>query len=241
MILATEEDVREFSHGGHRDRKGLGENREDNARVILAQRIGIEKVTLNTHINYCQYLSEQTIQFFIEKQAIREFFKNAQPLKQRTATKLVEKKDNIAEITKQISELMEAEFVKFVIAEVERKQGRKKTKTRPAAVTLNKVPKQSADNDDEYGKEGQDDAEDQKDSTGKIIKMPEKAPGAKVNPTIDTVKSTVSSVLARLSTRLSEPATVDELEASIAKELEVLLAVMNDLQFLKGNSGRKVA
>lgn len=238
LVLATEEDVMVFNHGGRRDRKGMGENREDNARVVLAGRIGIEKSTLNTHVNYCEYLSEQTIQFFVEQKAPRKFFVDIQPSKQRTATQLVgNKENNVIEITKQISKLMEEEYSKFAIAEAERKQTKKQKKRAAAAKPLVvETPKQPNESEEEY-----DPDEDQKGLPDQITGLPKQGAATTPNSTIETIKSIVSNVLARLSTRLSEPTTIDELETSIAKELEVLLGVMNDLQHLKTHSGTKAA
>lgn len=113
MLLATNEDLKVFSHGGRRDREGLIGNKEDDALEILAKRIGKDRATIQMHLKYCTNLSDDAIQFFIEKQAKRNFFEKMQPQKMALKNKLTEQKQAIGVITETISTFMIDAFGKF--------------------------------------------------------------------------------------------------------------------------------
>lgn len=91
MLLSSNEGLKEFSHGGRRDKTPLDNNRETDAAEILARRMRKDRDTVQKHILHCKFLSNDSITFLIEKQAKKKFFEDIQGKKRALITQLIGK------------------------------------------------------------------------------------------------------------------------------------------------------
>ena len=82
MLMQIITDAREnpvvFSHGGTRRGTGYSNNREDDIREIMAERLGKSRTTINTYINHGRHLNDQAFDALIEAGAGKEYFEKAQ-------------------------------------------------------------------------------------------------------------------------------------------------------------------
>ena len=106
MLLTSSENPVVFSHGGARRGSAYMDNREDNIRALLAERLGKSLTTINKYLNHSEYLSEEKWDEILASGEGKKFFEEAQRNKRILIKnmKSVEKSDQ--EIMAQISEQM---------------------------------------------------------------------------------------------------------------------------------------
>jgi len=95
-----------FSHGGSRRGTFFSNNREDDVREVLSERLGRDRNTINTYLNFGRFLTDEAMNALIDQNTARAFFEKAQSNKRVWITNL--KGDGLDEesITNQISEKM---------------------------------------------------------------------------------------------------------------------------------------
>jgi hypothetical protein len=95
-----------FSHGGSRRGAFFTNNREDDLREVLSERLGKDRSTINAYLNFGRYLTNEAIHTLVEQNTGRAFFEKAQINKRRWISNL--KSDGLDEesITTQISSKM---------------------------------------------------------------------------------------------------------------------------------------
>lgn len=103
-LMASDTDLRIFSHGGSRRREDS--DPEKDAVHVISIRLGLDRDTVNSHLNYAKNLSDEALERFIQERATKKFFENAQNEKRKLARRLEEQRLSDEEITRQISELM---------------------------------------------------------------------------------------------------------------------------------------
>lgn len=110
FLITSKEDLIEFGHGGRRKGEGFVNKREEDARHVISLRLGLDRDTVNSHLNFARCLSDEVIEYFVRVRAKKKFFENAQKEKRKLERKLEGRKLSPEEITKQISELMKKIF-----------------------------------------------------------------------------------------------------------------------------------
>jgi hypothetical protein len=106
IILNEKENPIVFSHGGARRGGSFTNNREDDVREILAERLGKDRSTINKYLNHGEYLSEETMDEILTSGEGKKFFEEAQRNKRilirnmRSDEKLEE--EIMAQISKQM-------------------------------------------------------------------------------------------------------------------------------------------
>jgi len=95
-----------FSHGGSRRGSFFTNNREDDIREVLSERLGKGRSTINAYLNFGWYLNNETTDTLISQNTGRAFFEKAQINKRKWISNL--KSDGLDEesITNQISSKM---------------------------------------------------------------------------------------------------------------------------------------
>jgi hypothetical protein len=78
MLLASSESPVVFSHSGARRGSTYADNREDNIRALLAERLGKSITTINKYLNHGEYLSEKTMGEILASDEGKKFFEEAQ-------------------------------------------------------------------------------------------------------------------------------------------------------------------
>jgi O6-methylguanine-DNA--protein-cysteine methyltransferase len=106
MLLASSENPVVFSHGGARRGSAYAGNREDNIRVLLAERLGKSITTINKYLNHHEYLSEETMCEILASDEGKKFFEEAQRNKRILIKNMKSDEKSEEEITAQISKQM---------------------------------------------------------------------------------------------------------------------------------------
>jgi hypothetical protein len=78
MLMESHEPPTVFSHGGARRGVAYTDNKEDNIRVLLAERLGKSKTTINKYLCHSEYLNDETLAALFEKSMGKDFFEKAQ-------------------------------------------------------------------------------------------------------------------------------------------------------------------
>ena len=106
IIMDARENPVVFSHGGTRRGTGFSNNREDDIREIMAERLGKSRTTINTYINHGRHLNDQTFDALIETGAGKDYFEKAQINKRIWVKNLESENTDREDITRMISEKM---------------------------------------------------------------------------------------------------------------------------------------
>jgi hypothetical protein len=67
-----------FSHGGARRGASYSDNREDDVREILAERLGKSRTTINSYMNHGRHLNDQALHALIEAGVGKDYFEKVQ-------------------------------------------------------------------------------------------------------------------------------------------------------------------
>jgi hypothetical protein len=113
-LLESEEDLVSFRHGG--DRRGsdfISNNRGQNVREVLADRLELSLSSINQMIVHGQFLDEETFNFFAVQGVSKTFFEKAQANKRWKINNLRSQEISDEEITRQISEKMMGWFEEY--------------------------------------------------------------------------------------------------------------------------------
>ena len=105
-LISSVENPVIYPHGGDRRGEGFTKNREDNFRILLAERLGKSYSTICKHLNHAEYLTDDALAILIQTGAKKDFFEDAQMVKQRLLANLKSSGATEEEICTQISEAM---------------------------------------------------------------------------------------------------------------------------------------
>jgi hypothetical protein len=83
MLYKSSEDPVVFSHGGARRGDSYKNRRENNIRLVLAERLGKSVTTINKYLNHGEFLSEAALQTLISAGVKKGFFEAIQKDKQQ--------------------------------------------------------------------------------------------------------------------------------------------------------------
>ncbi len=106
IILNEKENPIVFSHGGARRGGSFTNNREDDVREILAERLGKNRSTINKYLNHSEYLSEEKWDEILASGEGKKFFEEAQRNKRILIKNMKSDGRSDLEIMAQISEQM---------------------------------------------------------------------------------------------------------------------------------------
>jgi hypothetical protein len=104
MLMGSPEPPTVFSHGGARRGVAYTENKEDNIRVLLAERLGKSKTTINKYLSYSEWLNDEALAVLIEKLMEKDFFEKAQVKKRILVKNLKSAGRPDAEVVAAVSE-----------------------------------------------------------------------------------------------------------------------------------------
>ncbi len=76
IIMDEKDDLVIFSHGGARKGGCFTNNREDDLREILVERLGKSRTTINTYLNQSRYLNNDTFNALITADIGKQFFES---------------------------------------------------------------------------------------------------------------------------------------------------------------------
>jgi len=77
-MIASSENPVIFGHGGARRGTNYTDNKHDNIRQVLADRLGKSVTTINHYLTYGKYLSDEAMESLVESKATKKFFEAAQ-------------------------------------------------------------------------------------------------------------------------------------------------------------------
>jgi hypothetical protein len=106
MLASSKESPVIYSHGGARRGSNFTSNREENIRLVLAERLEKSPTTISKYLNYAEYLTDEAILALVQGEACRDFFEQAQVVKRKIFTNLKSSGATEEEIFVQISEAM---------------------------------------------------------------------------------------------------------------------------------------
>lgn len=106
LLCATAENPIIYSHGGARRGAVFSNNRGDNVRAVLAERLKKSITTINKYLNHGENLTDEAISALVQARADKEFFEKAQIVKRKILTNLISSKAPEEEIFTQVSEAM---------------------------------------------------------------------------------------------------------------------------------------
>ena len=107
IFLDTTENPVFYSHGGKRkDIQYDPANRENNIRVLLADRFGKSLSTINKYINYSEYLDEGTLDRIVHSKVGKKYFEEVASNKRRLIKNLKSENKDDDFITEKVSEYM---------------------------------------------------------------------------------------------------------------------------------------
>jgi hypothetical protein len=104
MLMGSPEPPTVFSHGGARRGVAYTDNKEDNIRVLLAERLGKSKTTINQYLSYSEWLKDEALAVLIEKMMEKDFFEKAQVKKRILVKNLKSAGRSDAEVVATVSE-----------------------------------------------------------------------------------------------------------------------------------------
>jgi hypothetical protein len=106
MLMSSTDNPVAFSHGGSRRGAGYTEGKENNIRMLLANRLGKSVTTINKYLNHGEYLNAEVIDALIKAEVEKGFFEAAQPYKRKIITDLKSSQKSDAEISAAVSDAM---------------------------------------------------------------------------------------------------------------------------------------
>jgi hypothetical protein len=235
MLLSTNEDLKEFSHGGRRDKAPLNNVRESDAMEILARRMRKDRDTVGKHLLHCKYLSDTAIAFLVENKAKKTFFEAIQRKKQAMISRLHGIEADTIAITEAISEFI-------VNAFIEASAPKEDSPLRGSAPPPQAPPESnvaSEDNDSDDDEQESPTGEDEQESpTGGDAGSPEEMAGNPIEPlTLETIKDRVTTITKRILDDVSGDISLAEIRARLQEELQVITGLLSSIDAL--NSGRE--
>jgi hypothetical protein len=106
MLIQTLQNPLVYTHGGVRKGSSFTSNREDNVRIVLAERLQKSPTTISKYLNHAEYMSEEDLDTLARARAGKEFFEKAQVVKRRIINDLIDSDTPKEEITTIVSKAM---------------------------------------------------------------------------------------------------------------------------------------
>ncbi|MBL6996755.1 hypothetical protein [Desulfobacula sp.] len=106
MLTASSENPVVFGHGGARKGSNYTDNKDDNIRRVLADRLGKSVTTINKYLSFDKYIDDETKGILVESKAEKSFFESAQVNKRILTKNLRDDGESDDAITSKVSEKM---------------------------------------------------------------------------------------------------------------------------------------
>jgi len=106
MLIQTLQNPLVYTHGGVRKGSSFTSSREDNVRIVLAERLQKSPTTISKYLNHAEYMSEEDLDTLARARAGKEFFEKAQVVKRRIINDLIDSSTPKEEITTVVSKAM---------------------------------------------------------------------------------------------------------------------------------------
>jgi hypothetical protein len=106
MLASSKENPVIYSHGGARRGSDFASNREENIRLVLAQRLEKSPDTISKYLNHAEYLTDEAISALVQAGADKEFFEKTQVVKRKILVNLKSSESTEEQISAQVSEAM---------------------------------------------------------------------------------------------------------------------------------------
>lgn len=123
LLLASQEDLKVYEHGGWRFGDGFTNNREDDALYILSMHLDKDRTTVSTHLNHTKHLTDEAISFFINNRAPKAFFDDQRVYKRNLVAKLVQEGHDAADIADDVSCKLMDRYAKWSPKKKAKKEG----------------------------------------------------------------------------------------------------------------------
>jgi len=114
FLTESKENPLIYSHGGARRGEDFVNNREENIRMVLADRLGRAVKTISKYLNHAEYLDEKTFNHLIELEADKKFFEKAQKIKIIIIKNLKHQGESEESITNTVSDAMRKMFEEYL-------------------------------------------------------------------------------------------------------------------------------
>lgn len=220
MLLYSNEGLKEFNHGGRRDKKPLDNNRETGAAEILAHRMRKDRDTVQKHRLHCKFLSNDSINLLIEKQAKKKFFEDIQTKKRALITQLTHKGKTAIEITEIISE--------FIVNAFEKSIAPKQEVVPPPSVPATPPPPESEVlSDDGDSGEAEREYTDNR-SSDETVDSP------KEPLTLEIIKDQVTTMTKKILDDVSKDISLADIRSRLEEELNVIMDLLSSIDSLNG-------
>lgn len=102
-LLASNENLAVYTHGGVRKGIKFTNNKEENVRLVLAKRLGKSTKSISSYLSYGEYLTDKALQKLAEKNARKKFFEDFQKIKSMMLIELLDKRTPKEKISSLIS------------------------------------------------------------------------------------------------------------------------------------------
>ena len=100
-----------FSHGGARRGKNFSNNKEDDLREVLSDRLGKSRGKINDYLHFSKYLTNEAINTLVARKATKAFFEKARANKRRLINNLesdgITSEDMAAEVSGKMLEWLD--------------------------------------------------------------------------------------------------------------------------------------
>jgi len=106
LLIESNENPTIFSHGGDRRGSTYTDNKEENIRLVLAERLGKSRATIGKYLNHAENINNDAMQALVEGKADKDLFEAFQKMKRKLVGNL--KADGVPEeeITRRVSEVI---------------------------------------------------------------------------------------------------------------------------------------
>jgi hypothetical protein len=104
LLTESTENLTIFYHGGPRRGSAYTNNREEDIRLILAQRLGKSRATIGKCLNHASHINNDVMQVLVEGKVDKDFFEEVQKVKRKLVDNLTADRKSEEEITRRVSE-----------------------------------------------------------------------------------------------------------------------------------------
>ncbi len=141
ILLASNQDLRVFQHGGKRTGKDFSADRVFNVTNILAERTQKKDKTISNYFTHGEHIDLPTMLFLIEHEAGKDFFVAVTRKKRGLVRELKEKRLPYADLVSAVSATVRTFFAEY--KPPERGEGRRKRKQAPVDSSAGSVAQQT--------------------------------------------------------------------------------------------------
>ena len=235
LLMDEMENPTVFSHGGGRRGANFTNNREDDLREVLSERLGKDRNTINSYLNYGRFLTNEIMEMLVAQNTGRAFFEKALVNKRFLIKNLESEGLDRVTITNRIStkildwykEYQDSGDIKTDFGETERSAETAATATEEEGdpTTASPSASTSTDADENRSEEGNTFNHKSPDPGNKTPVMPKIED---VTPLIQTAVESLSSIFDQTTVNYDQAIeTIDEQIRQLATARQMLADIKN--------------